>query len=247
MTTTILDTEILRLRRRLGDLFNEDGTEITLTADASFVGYSTATGARYKRDELLDIYHDSVGIFIGYCLSALPYKVAARLIPGYFVRLINQTATGGKLVLSALTPPAYKVVDVRKYNGVTANDISYEISPDQLMSAENGRLVNHLPSATNIRHCVMGDSAAAYVQTLFMFPTSVTAIDLIYVRQHPYLVHTGAADLVGITSEGLRRIQIIAEAEARRYKSQDIKELPELLLGDMFKYDMKGEGNAVNS
>jgi hypothetical protein len=330
MSTPLLDNEILKLRRRLGDIFNEDGTAIT-TSNV----YLSTSGTTFPQLELIDIYNDAIRSFMVYLTKAFPTHKWWEYLPGYIVFLQNQTVTSGKLLLSAITPTLFQLMDMAKYSAGTPvpAELSNYISADQWLATKNGLIKTRKPDATHIFYTVMADGsitadasvflttaitvinstsktitrtggvfsvgslinctivtaatgaivsqwtgrivtggASATYQvidgtdstlalatqtcsvivngthsvnpsTLYVLPTSITAIDMIYLKDHTDFIQNHATiDLNGISQDALRRILIFAEVEARKWKSTEAADVPESQLQNMIAQDMASKG-----
>jgi len=147
------------------------------------------------------------------------------------------------MLMSALSPTAFQLVDVKKYNA-SANipaELSVQVDPGEWFALETGLTKTRKPDATHIFHCVMGDVAVAGVpSTMFVLPTTIAAIDVIYLKDHTDFVQNNATpgDLAGISVDALRRILIFAEVEARRWKSTEQNDVPEVQLQQMIQQDV---------
>ena len=66
-------------------------------------------------------------------------------------------------------------------------------------------------------------------------------VDLLYVKQHTNLVYAHATiDLAGFSGIALRRIVLIAEALAQRYRSQEVRDLPDAEVQSLMQMDSIG-------
>jgi len=236
--TPLLDAQISRLRRRLGDTYNEDGSLIT-----GDLLYASTSGTTFLQPELLDIYNDSIRSFMVYMTKAFPKKSWFEYMPGYVCIATNKAVTSGKMLMSVLNPSAFQLVDVKKYNA-SANvpaELSFQVDPGEWFALETGLTKTRKPDTTHVFHCVMGDVAVAGVpSTMFVLPTTISAIDVIYLKDHTDFVQNNATpgDLAGISADGLRRILIFAEVEARRWKSTEQNDVPEVQLQQMIQQDV---------
>ncbi len=326
MATPLLDKEILRLRRRLGDIYNEDGTEIT----ASNV-YLSTSGVTFPQLELIDIYNDAIRSFLMYMSVMFPSKQWFYYVPGYIVFLPNQAVTSGKLLLSAISPTVFRLMDVSRYAATPVpEDLSVPIDPSEWMAMRNGLTKTRKPDTDHIFHSVMADgtivsdttefltqaditvinsstkvitrgtgtfsagslvtitlvtiatgdiayqwtarlitsgASATYTvvegtdstfasatqncsvvvvgtrsvnpSTLYVLPATVAAVDLVYLKDHTdFIQNSSTIDLNGISQEGLRRILIFAEVEARKWKSTESADVSEGELQKMIQQDM---------
>jgi hypothetical protein len=234
--TPLLDAQISRLRRRIGDTFNEDGTLIT-----GDLLYASTSGTTFLQQELLDIYNDSIRSFMVYMVATFPKKIWYEFLPGYILIATNKTVTSGKMLMSVLSPTAFELVDVKKYNATPVpTDLSVLVSPEDWFSVKSGLLKTRKPDTTHIFHTVMGDVDVSGVpSTMFILPTTVASIDVVYLKDHTDFVQNNATpgDLTGISQDALRRILIFAESEARRWKSNEMADVPDLQLQTMMQQD----------
>jgi len=234
MATPLFNAEIVKLRRRLGDLFATDGTEIT-TANVE-----SADGSIFKRLELVDIYNDAVRKQIDYVLSVFPKERWYEYIPGYIFLKTNVSLTSNKYTLSTADPKIYRVIDVRKYTAGTPapNELAVEINPAEYFPVSNGLVKTRLPSATSFFWTVMAEgTAASHIKSLYLLGT-ISAVDILYVRQHDDISHGGSVDMDGISTVGLAHIQLLAESIARKYKTEEITDLPEIELKNKTEFDL---------
>jgi hypothetical protein len=235
--TPLLDAQIARLRRRLGDTFNEDGTLIT-----GDLLYTSTSGTTFLQQELLDIYNDAIRSFMMYMVAVFPTEVWYEFLPGYILVATNKTVSSGKMAMSVLSPTAFELIDVSKYSATThlPTDLSVRSTPNEWFSIRNGLNKTRKADVTHIFHIVMGDVDVAGVpSTLFVLPTTITAIDVVYLKDHTDFVQNNATpgDLAGISQDALRRILIFAESEARRWKSNESADVPDLQLQTMMQQD----------
>jgi hypothetical protein len=172
MATPLLDNEILKLRRRLGDIFNEDGTAIT-TSNV----YLSTSGTTFPQLELIDIYNDSIKSFMVYLTKTFPKEQWWEFLPGYIVHLQNQAVTTGKLLLSAVTPTLFQLIDVARYaaSPIPA-DLSVSIGSHEYMPVRNGLVKTRKPDTTHIFHTVMADGSITADPSVFL-TTAITVIN----------------------------------------------------------------------
>ena len=172
MATPLLNNEILKLRRRLGDVFNEDGSDIT-----SSNVYLSTSGTTFPQLELIDIYNDAIKSFMAYLTKMFPKSTWWEYLPGYIVYLQNQTVTSGKLLLSAITPTLFQLMDIARYAATPIPaDVSNYISPEQWMEVRNGFVKTRKPDTSHIFHTVMADGSIVADASVFL-TTAITVID----------------------------------------------------------------------
>ena len=106
--TPKLDDQVLKLRRLLGDINNEDGTEI----DASNV-YSSTSGVTWKQPDLLDIYNDAIRQFMVYLVQNFPTEKWWEYLPSFVVLSSGVSVSTGAIALSGLTPSSFQLMDLR--------------------------------------------------------------------------------------------------------------------------------------
>lgn len=230
--TPLLDAQIARLRRRLGDTFNEDGTLIT-----GDLLYDAASGTTFLQQELLDIYNDSIRSFMVYMTKAFPKSEWFEYMPGYININSNKTVSTGKMLMSILSPTAFQLVDVKRYSAnPVPSDLSVSVAPEDWFSVSAGLVKTRKPDNTHIFHTVLGDAGTS---TLFVLPTTVSSVDVIYLKDHTDFVQNGATpgDISGISQDALRRILMFAEVEARKWKSTEAADVPESQLQTMMQLD----------
>lgn len=190
MATPLLDKEILKLRRRLGDIFNEDGTDIT----ASNI-YLSTSGTTFPQLELIDIYNDAIRSFMVYATKMFPKDVWYEYLPGYVTYLQNQAVTGGKLLLSAINPTVFQLIDISRYAATPVpSDLSVQIGPSEFLSVRNGLVKTRKPDTTHIFHAVMADGSIVSDASVFL-NTTITAIN----STTKNIANTGTAFSVGST------------------------------------------------
>ena len=106
--TPNLDTQILKLRRLLGDINNEDGVAI----DSTNV-YTSTSGVTWKQQELLDIYNDAIRQFMLYLVQYFPKENWWEYLPGYITYSPEISLTSGVVELDSLDPTSFQLIDVR--------------------------------------------------------------------------------------------------------------------------------------
>ena len=91
VNTPILDQEILKLRRQLGDIYDESGAEMVLdTAGAGGIYLGNASLiSTFKRDELLDCYNIACVRFLEYMVSFKKKEQWHKYAKGYIIAKSN--------------------------------------------------------------------------------------------------------------------------------------------------------------
>jgi hypothetical protein len=230
--TPLLDGQILRLRRRIGDMFNEDGSLIDTTNV-----YASTSGVTWKQQELLDIYNDSIRQFMIYLVKRFSRAQWWEFLPGYVYNNEGVGLAGGKLDLSTLTPSAFQLIDCKNHGTDLVTELGTFIPPNEWFDVRTGFVKTRKPDATHIFYTVMADDKVDGHSTLFLLPSNLTSIDLIYLKDHTDFVQNSASDLNGISQDGLRRVLMYAEAEARRYKSTEAAAVSEANVKMMMDMD----------
>lgn len=227
--TPVFDAEIVKLRRRLGDIYNPDGVLITTVN----VGSSPEVGEAYKRDELVDIYNDAVREFLNYMVSTVAKKMWYTFVPGYVEMPESPFSVGGsgRLDLAPFNPPLYEVIDVLD---ASTGKIIVPVSPDEIFSYGRTSFDN-----VEIFYCSVNNK--------LVFSKSNFSVAIMYLRDHVNVVHGAANDLPKVTGAGLQRIMLFAEAIARAHKNLGMEGLPEYKLAAQQERDMKGLRNATGS
>lgn len=248
-TTPVFDSEILRLRRRLGDIFNDDGSELTSTTDTtspSWVGFSSTTGGAWKRDELVDIYNRSVWSFLDYITSVMPSSRWYEFVNGYIFYKSGITISSGKIDLSTLDPVPYRVIDVAINLSPSPSNQMIEIPPSEYLSSLNGFVKTKKPIANNVMlYTVMSDGTlSSNSQSIFILPNNQTGtVNLVYLRRHTNLVHNGSLDMFGVSSSALQRILVFAEIEAKKSKYLDSQNIASQILQTQSQLDILSNQN----
>jgi hypothetical protein len=255
--TPLLDKEIIKLRRKLGDMFDTAGNEIVGggTTDVSSPGtgkiwVGTTYDASLNAQELLDTYNDAIRSFIDYVIRFIDPKDWYLWIPGYL-------QLKDSIDLSVTTSPAryyydlsgltdfYWVLDVQDANVTNEHGIGRLISPTEyftdyinLLSTRKNQLLY-----TRMRYNITTQKDCLMVinPTLAGSPTPKATINLVYIRMHTDYVYNSATpgDLSSITGIGLRRVLTIAESMALRYRSQEVKDLPDVEIQTTMAMDSK--------
>lgn len=215
MATPIFDSAIMALRRRVGDIYAVDGTEIT-TANVG----TTGIGTTYKRDELVDIYNDAVRVFLDYVIRTIPKIDWNDYIHGYIFLAEAVTATSGVLD-SPTDPPLYTVMDMMLHDA--PNTLFIEVKPDQWFAFKTG-----LTKVRKNGYVVLSTGAtwADSVREILLSPSDTESVDLIYIANHNDVIHGADTDLIGLSNTALQRILVIAEMLTRRYRSVDAVDEP---------------------
>lgn len=238
MATPIFNAEVLKLRRRLGDIFTANGTEITS------VNIASVDGSIFSRSEIADAYNDAVRSFIDYVIRMYPKSTWHNYIPGYIVLVSNETLTNGKLNLSGLPAKVYKLIDVRRHNDGTYTplDLAVEISPDEYFSVASGLVKTRQPSNNNLFWTVLTQYESANIAVYLYMLGGASAVDLIYIRRHENINYDGNYDIDGISNVGLDSVMLFAERIARRYRTEEVGDLAEVELKNKLEFDLKTKG-----
>ena len=213
MATPIFDAEIMKLRRRLGDIYHTDGTEIT----TSNVG-TASIGTVYKRDELVDIYNDAVRLFIDYVVRNIPKIEWNNYIHGY-IFLKESVAVSSGVLTAPTDPPLYTVMDMMLH--ASPNTLFIEVKPDQWLAFKSGFV-----KTRKYGYVVMSSGSTWAGQSRNIYTTATGAVDLVYITNHTNVTHAGSVDLIGLSNTALQRILVMAEIAARRYRSIDESDEP---------------------
>lgn len=248
MATPILDAAILKLRRKLGDIYDELGKEIVASTSPSgtqiYVG-DPSLRSTWTSAELLDIYNDSVSEFIAYCIKYIPKDKLADFIPGY-IRYATVTRSalsiGGVsaslLATDSIVPPVEHVLDLKDSGWITSQSplrLGVQVPPDKffasvvnLSTATTGQLI-YSPILTN---------PASYDRQLIALNVVGSSVEIVYVAKYTPLAYNGAADIGGFTNIAMKRIQILAEVYAQRYRSQEVRDLSDIEKKEMIETDV---------
>lgn len=245
--TPILDKELVKLRRKLGDIYDSSGNAIVYDtppgAGNIYVG-DVALISTWNAGELLDCYNDAIRIFIDYCLKFLSPKAMAEYLVGYLIILPNQTATSvviGSVTyyyvdIDALTPKLYRLISSKDTNDTKETSLGAYVPPEEFFGSRiyRSRDSQLLWTQTYVAGAVNKNSI------LFLNLDSDYKVDLMYVKQHTDLVHNNASpgDLSGISSHGLRRVSLIAETIAQRYRSVEVRDIADSELNQIMQTDM---------
>lgn len=235
MATPLFNNEILKLRRRLGDIFTADGTEITSA------NIESVDGSIFSKSELADAYNDAVRLFIDYVIRMYPKSAWYNYIPGYIILAINVALVNGKLDFSGILPTPYKIIDVRKYNSgtYTPSDLMTEIAPGEYFSIASGLVKTRQPSANNLFWTVLSESSPSGSITNLHILGGANAVDLIYIQRHENISYGGSKDINGISSTGLDTVLLFAEKNARRYRIEEVGGIPESELKNKLEFDLR--------
>jgi len=244
--TPILDKELVKLRRRLGDIYDSSGTLIQFDTNpvpsGIWVG-DAALMSTWTAAELLDCYNDAIRIFVDYCLKFLSIKSVGEFIPGYLVFSPNVQAT--KVTINTvdywyvdidnLTPKMYRIISAKDANDTRETSLGAYIPPEEFFasriyrSRDNQLLYTHgfIGSTVN-KNCV-----------IMLNLDSGEDVDLYYVKQHTDYVENNASpgDVSGITTAALRRIILIAEVIAQRYRSMETRDIADSELNIIMQSD----------
>jgi hypothetical protein len=227
LATPIFDQQIIRLRRRLGDIYNEARVEITIASIA------TLDGEVWSRAELVDIYNMAVHSFMDYMVSKFKKSEWYEYMPGY-IRINPDIAVVSNVVdLTALTPPFFAVLDMRIHNSTALEDTGVEVSPDDFFSS---RVADNTVRDKSLQYTVLAGGTSD-LELHLASASTIASIDLIYLKTHEYINHADASDLPRITEIAKDRILLLAEMEARKHKQEDISDIPEARQGQVMQQD----------
>ena len=250
MATPILDSRILKLRRKLGDLYDADGNEYVAEPAGGtgkiYVGSASAIKSTWTSAELLDIFNDSIHQFLDYCFKFVPTEKFGLYIPGYI--------RAGRRALTAVTSVLDGNYHYLDFNGATPN-IMYLISMKCIRTAKPYGKQHGIEIPPDQFLEKFGEFNSSYAGQL-MWSTLIhidgegisvvnalnTAVDVVYIKKHVNLVHNSATDIAGITEQGLMRIQTLAEVLAQRYRSQEVKDLPDIEKKEIIESDITLRG-----
>lgn len=229
MATPILDGEIIKLRRRLGDLYDESGNLIvndTTPAGGEIYLGNAALVSTWRADELLDCYNDAIRMYLDYVTTILDKQIWHQYIPGY-IRFEVKTSTSVSfnsipydyIALGNLSPKLYKFLDIRDPAATDKSmGLGVFVSPAKFFMTHSESLSTR---SNQLTCCLFELSTEANSPHLVIQNKAGTNFHLLYVKAHTDLVHDSATDLSGITSEGLKRVLLMAEEIAQRYRSQE--------------------------
>lgn len=235
MPTPILDAEIIKLRRRLGDVYDENGNAIVNDtspgAGEVYLG-DAALDSTWTRDELLDCYNDAVRMFLDYVTTMVDKGMWSNFIPGY-IRFETKSSTTVSftgiaydyVALGNLVPPMFKIISVRDpLITDRARSVGVEVPASEFFDNHSEFLKTR---RDQLFYCIMQVSNEANPPHMVIINKGGTNFHLIYIKTHIDLVHDSATDLAGITPEGLKRVLLLAEKIAQRYRSVEERTLAE--------------------
>src|SRR3989304_7778294 len=218
MATPNFNNELLKLRRRLGDINTEDKIEI----DVATVGF--LDGEVWKASEIADIYNDAVVDYLDFAVTSLRGRDLYMYIPGFIFYNPLLSINSGRLGIDSLDPQPLVVVDLWKQpsDGLKGAQFSY-ISSNEFFLTMSGKFPYRTPSIIELYYTLMEDSVG---EAIFTLPVeSFTGCTLIYVKRYVPIVSDSTVDLLGINRAGLRRILDFAEVEAIKLKQGAAPEL----------------------
>lgn len=212
--------ELMKLRVRVGDVYTESGTALT-TANVH-----NTDGTLLTASSLINIYNNAINEYLGYMTTVKPKSMWSTLAPGYVVILTNQSVSSGKVNLDGLTPVPYRIIDIMKYGGTTADDLFIEVPPNEYFADKVG-LTKTRAKSNKFTLANDGTNWVALIST----PSEVSAIDIIFLKRHTDLPSTTTTEFDKFfPASSLKTVLIFAEIEARRSLSQDIKDSAEARL-----------------
>lgn len=224
----VFTDELMKLRRRIGDLYAEDATEITTSNVLS------VNGTQFKYQELIDTYNEAVNSYLGYMTVAKNKRQWSSLAPGYVVLAQNKgTNPVSKINLDALTPIPFRIIDVMKYTGTTADDVFNEIEPSNWFAS-----ISKIDSVryNQLKYTIMHDGTN---WSLFVHPTLTGTVDIIYLKRHTDLTTSITTEYNNVFSPiALQSILIFAEIEAKRSRGTSVQDSPEMRLKTMTELDI---------
>lgn len=239
VNTPILDQEILRIRRALGDLFSETGAELVLdtASSATYVGGSGFV-ATWTAAELLDIYNSACIRYIEYVTKMLDKKLWEKYIRGYVVRKSAATLTSGVVNLDALSPLLWMVIDTALASPTSLAHIGVEISPSEYYAHKSGAVKTR---TGQLLFAFMNDGTNNTIQ--YLNYGAATTIDILYIKMHTNFIHDSSVtkDVTVFTPAGLERIRLIAVKMAQAYKSSDVRDLPQVEERTEIELDLSAE------
>lgn len=225
----VFTDELVKLRRRIGDIFAEDGTALT-TANVLSVN-----GAQYTYQELIDAYNDAINEYLGYLTTTKSKDQWSEHAPGYIVYVTNQSVSSSKLNLNGMTLVPFKVISVAKYNVTTPDGIITEIDPSLFFQYKYSLVTQATKDRT---YCIMHDGTN---WSMFFLPSDPVAVDIIYLKRH---VDLTTATTTGFDNQfsqyALKQILLFAEIAMKRGKTLDIvKDAPEAQLATTAQLDLR--------
>lgn len=151
-------------------------------------------------------------------------------------------AADGTVLIDTLSPKLWWVIDAARHTPTTFEDLGVEILPTEYFSNVTGQVKTR---SVQLLYTILNNATNNILQFLNYSPA--TAVDLVYLKQHVNFVHDNATpgDVTVFTPEGLERVRILAFAIAQRYRSMEVKDLPEVDIRsaqemDMASLQMKG-------
>jgi len=237
--TPKLDEEILKLRRKLGDIYDESGNQIVLDtspgAGQIYVG-NPALISTFKSSELLDCYNSACVRFLDYLESVLPKKSWEKYIRVKYAREIVITNIDGEraIFLTDVSPSIWRIQDLA-IDADGDSSLGVEISPSEYFSHKKGFVKTR---STQLLYTLMSgvddDNDGIF---LLNSGTTITA-SFTYFAQHTDFIHNSDGDVTIYTPQTLERIRVIAEGLAQRYRSVETRDLPEVDERSLIQQDL---------
>ena len=231
MATPNFNKELLKLRRRLGDIFTEDYTEITVANVGSL------DGNVWRANNLIDIYNDAVRDFLDYVVTSVPKDSWYAYLPGYIRHWAQDITPGGQYNFSqglvdpvdGTVVPVLFVVSLYYTKDTDHPQEFVYISPDEYLPTKFNKFPKRRPSEDSLFYTVINYG---------IYPIPEVAYDpceIVFIKQHTDVVADSNTDLWGFPGEALRKVLDYAEAEAIKQKQAVGPEIVKALLQERIK------------
>ncbi len=189
MSTPLLNLQLMKFRRRVGDVRTEGNVEIT----ESTVG--TSDGNIVKAPDLIDIYNAAINLFISDTVANKKPETWYLYFPGYLRYVASLAIVAGRLGLDVLNPAVHAVMGLFDSQG--SQQFGY-IAPNEYMQTLANKFPNRHPSESELYFTVLADSSGYAILTAPQ--SSFASVQIVYVRKHVDLIVDNAGGIGTLAS-----------------------------------------------
>lgn len=233
MATPNLDKELLRLRRRIGDIYTTAGAAFTAVPGSTNLNLD---GPGITSAELVDIYNQSVREFLTLMVAAVPSKNWSKMVPGYIItvpEIVPETTLGSsalsadfiKLASVKSGETVKRIIELRAIAGTPlfanpGHNIGVEYPPEILQEVLSNSLKVYAQQTMFTILNTLVSNNTDYTNAIVITPKSTTPANskycIVFLKEHVDLVQASSLDL-SYSDIPMSTLDVIASLAEREY------------------------------
>lgn len=240
MATPILNGEILKLRRKLGDIYDSSGNLVVDNSGSPPAGQihvgNASLVSTWTAAELLDCYNDAVRYFIDYLARLMPEEIInyapAFLVNQSFVPSASSTIQGKTIYYKNLAditalPPARILSIAVEVSGLSDEQELARYCPINEVFATATKVVKTRSTGKQLEWSMWYDHGLGMtIIAILNAGSAPSGGNILYVKRHTsYTYDHASIDATEFTDMGLKRVLLLAESLAQRYRSTEVRDL----------------------